>query len=320
MIITKTPLRISFLGGGTDYPEYYFDHGGCVLGSAIDKFVYVSVSRFYSELFDYCIRIAYRHVECVDSVDAIQHAPFRECLRGCGVTRDVEVTYMAELPSFSGLGTSSSFVVSLLQALEAFKGQSLRGMELAHRAIDIERDVLQESVGCQDQTFAAVGGFNLLEFRSNRDVVVHRVPLTAERQREIEAHVLLVFTGMQRRANDYAQRHVNRISENLQPLHRLRRLVDVGYSYLTDGGSLERFATVMNESWQIKRDLDKTIASDRTCQMYSDGMAAGAFGGKIIGAGGGGYLLLLVPPERRQDVRERLGHAQELAIRLNAPG
>src|SRR5881296_3849665 len=140
MIISKTPLRISFLGGGTDYPEYFLTHGGAVLGSAIDKFAYFSVSKFYSRLFDYSIRISYRQVECVRSLDEIQHAPFRECLRWCGITQDVEVNYAAELPAFTGLGSSSAFVVGLLHALHAFQGKSVRGMELAYEAIRVERE------------------------------------------------------------------------------------------------------------------------------------------------------------------------------------
>lgn len=320
MIITETPLRISFLGGGTDYPEYFLEHGGAVLGTAIDKHAYLSVSRFYSRLFDYSIRVAYRQVECVRDLDQIQHAPVRECLRHCGVTTDVEVSYTAELPSFSGLGTSSTFVVGLLQALHAFQGRSVRGIDLAHEAVHIERDVLDEAVGCQDQTFAAIGGVNVIEFRSLRDFVVHRVPLSQERVQEIESHLFLVYTGLQRRAHDVAQRQIDRVGLNRPLLHRLRELVDVGYRELTGRGCLERFGRLLHESWQLKSELDSGVSNDHIRSMYEAGMEAGAFGGKLLGAGAGGFLLFVVPPERRAAIRERLGSFQELDIHINAPG
>ena len=167
-----------FRGGGTDYPDYIDRHGGAVLGTAIDKSAYLSVSHFFSRLFDYSIRIAYRQVECVRTLAEIQHAPFRECLKYCGISSDVEVNYTGKLPSFSGLGSSSSFVVGLLNALHAFQHRSVRPIDLALQAMEIEQDVLKESVGCQDQTFAAVGGFNVVEFRGRRDLVIHRIPLS----------------------------------------------------------------------------------------------------------------------------------------------
>src|SRR5215813_3032000 len=179
MIITQTPFRISFFGGGTDYPDYFEKHGGgAVLGTAIDHSAYLSVARFYSKLFDYSIRIAYRKVECVRTIDDIEHAPFRECLRHCGISGDVEINYTGELPSFSGLGSSSSFTVGLLNALHAFQGKMRRPIDLAIEAILMEQDTLGEAVGCQDQVFAAVGGFRLVEFRTREDIVVHAVPLS----------------------------------------------------------------------------------------------------------------------------------------------
>jgi D-glycero-alpha-D-manno-heptose-7-phosphate kinase len=160
VIISKTPLRVSFLGGGTDYPEYFRDHGGIVLGTAIDKYAYVSVSRFFSRLFDYSVRISYRQVECVNDIDEIQHAPFRECLRWCGLSKDVEVNYSAELPAFTGLGSSSSFVVGLLNALHAFQGRSVSGLPLAREAIQIERDVLHEAVKCSRWLYRPIANAN----------------------------------------------------------------------------------------------------------------------------------------------------------------
>jgi D-glycero-alpha-D-manno-heptose-7-phosphate kinase len=320
VIISETPLRISFLGGGTDYPEYFNKHGGSVLGTAIDKFGYISVSRFYSRLFDYSIRIAYRQVECVNTLDEIQHAPFRECLRWCGLERDVEVHNTAELPAFTGLGSSSTFVVGLLNALHAFRGESVRGLQLAHEAIKLEREVLKEAVGVQDQTFAAVGGFCLLEFRNGTDITVHRVPLSDERKRELEAHMLVVYTGMQRRASELAQRLISTVDANTVALHRMRQLVDEGYRELTGTGSFSRFGALVDESWKLKQSLDHGIANGHIQSLYERACAAGAFGGKLLGAGGGGFLLLITPPERKNIVRDALGHPQELDVHVGAPG
>ena len=320
MIISRTPLRISFLGGGTDYPEYFMQHDGAVLGTAIDKYAYVSVSKFYSRLFDYSIRISYRQVERVKHLDEIQHAPFRECLRACGVTSDVEVNYSAELPAFTGLGSSSAFIVGLLHALHAFNGRSLRGLDLAYEAIRVERDILRESVGCQDQVFAALGGINLIEFRAVDNVICHRVPLTAERQRELEAHLLIVYTGVQRHAGEIAGLQTKRIDHNRDALRRMRQLVDDGYRELTSDTTLERFGRILHESWMLKMGLEERIANGHIRSMYERGVSAGAFGGKLLGAGGGGFLLFVIPPERRDAIRAALGEPQELAIAINAPG
>jgi D-glycero-alpha-D-manno-heptose-7-phosphate kinase len=320
VLITKTPLRISFFGGGTDYPEYFEGHGGAVLATAIDKSTYLSATRFYSRLFDYSIRIAYRKVECVRAVDEIEHGPFRECLRWAGIGETIEVDTAADLPAFSGLGSSSSFVVGLLNTLTAFQGRRLRPIELAYRAIEIERGVLREAVGCQDQTVAAVGGFNLIEFRRTDDIVVHRLPLAAERVRELEAHLLMVFTGIKRRATDVAAGQVGRIAHNLPVLRRMREQVDDGYDVLMRGGGLARFGELLHEAWGLKGGLSADVSNATIADVYAAGLAAGAWGGKLLGAGGGGFILFVVPPERRAAVRARLAHLEEVPVLLNAPG
>jgi D-glycero-alpha-D-manno-heptose-7-phosphate kinase len=320
MIITQTPLRISFLGGGTDYPEYFQKYGGAVLGTAVDKSAYFGISPFYSSLFDYSIRIAYRQVECVRSLDEIEHAPFRECLRWAGLTQDIEITHSAELPSFTGLGSSSAFVVGLLNTMYAFQRRLKPSLELAYEAIDLERTVLKESVGCQDQTFAAVGGFNLIEFRAMHDFVVHRLPLTGHRLADFEDHLLVFFTGIKRRAEAMAARQVKRVEANRNRLRTMRDLVDEGHDVLTSGGSLAAFGELLHRAWQLKRELDESISNDKVDQIYETGREAGALGGKLLGAGGGGFLLFFVPPERKASVRARLAHLQEVEFRVNAPG
>jgi D-glycero-alpha-D-manno-heptose-7-phosphate kinase len=320
MIITQTPLRISFLGGGTDYPEYFLKHGGAVLGTAVDKSAYFGISPFYSSLFDYSIRIAYRQVECVRALDEIQHAPFRECLRWAGLTQDIEITHAAELPSFTGLGSSSSFVVGLLNTAYAFQRRLKPSLELAYEAIDLERAVLKESVGCQDQTFAAVGGFNLIEFRGMHDFVVHRIPFPGHRLADFEDHLLVFFTGIKRRAEAMAARQVKRVDANRDRLKTLRDMVDEGHDILVGGDSLSAFGELLHRAWVLKRELDEAITNETVDQIYEAGREAGALGGKLLGAGGGGFLLFFVPPELKAAVRGRLSHLQEVEFRVNAPG
>jgi len=320
MIISKTPFRISFFGGGTDYPEYFTRHGGAVLGTAIDKSTYVAVSPFYSRLFDYSIRLAYRQVECVNDLDSIQHAPFRECLRWTGIHRNVEIDYMAELPSSVGLGTSSSFVVGVLNSLYTLLGKPVLPLALAHQAIQIERDKLAESVGCQDQTFAAVGGFNLIEFCDIDDIRVHRVPISTARKQELQQHLLLLFTGIRRRASHIAARHVEKIQQNTLRLARMREMVDEGFAMLTSNNSLAPFGALLDEAWSLKNELDNSISNPLINDIYRTGREHGALGGKLLGAGAGGFMLFFVPPERRQAVRGALVHLEEIPIEIDAPG
>jgi D-glycero-alpha-D-manno-heptose-7-phosphate kinase len=320
MIITQTPLRISFLGGGTDYPEYFQAHGGAVLGTAVDKSSFFTMSHFYSKMFDYSVRLSYRRVECVSSVEEIEHAPFRECLKWCGVTGDVEVHHAAELPSMTGLGSSSSFVVGLLNTIYAYRRQLVPPLDLAYQAIDLERRVLGESVGVQDQTFAAVGGFNLIEFKRMGHFVVHRIPLSGARLAEFEDSLICFFTGIKRRAEDLAKAQVQRVGHNLDRLARMRRMVDDGYSVLTGTGPLAAFGELLHRSWQMKRELDAGVSNDAINTYYDAAIEAGAIGGKLLGAGGGGFLLFFAPPETHAAIRERLGDLLEVTFRLDAPG
>jgi D-glycero-alpha-D-manno-heptose-7-phosphate kinase len=312
MIISQTPFRISFFGGGTDYPEYFTQESGAVLGTAIDKFAYLSATHLYSRLFDYTIRLSYRQVECVSDLETIQHAPFRECLRATGVTQSIEVDYTAELPSSVGLGTSSTFVVGTLNVLNAFAGRVVHPLELAYQAIRIEREVLGEAVGCQDQTFAAMGGFNLIEFRAVDDIVVHRLPLKAALLQEFDAHLLLLFTGIRRRASQVALKQVERIPLNVLRLRQMRAIVDEGHRVLAGGGSLAAFGHLLHKSWTLKNQLDDSVSNGYINEIYRTGLEHGALGGKLLGAGGGGFLLLYVPEDRRAEVRRALSAVPSL--------
>jgi D-glycero-alpha-D-manno-heptose-7-phosphate kinase len=320
MIISRAPVRISFLGGGTDYPEYFVQEGGAVLATAIDKYSYVTASPFLSHLFDYSIRVSYRKVELARDVDAIEHNVYRECLKLCGLRQDIELHAVADLPAFTGLGSSSTFTVALLQALHAFKGEFVRPYALACEAIHVERHLLRDPVGCQDQVLAAFGGFNLVEFRAEDDFVVTRVPLPPPRLEELEQHLLLVFTGITRKAAEVVASQLARVELNRAALRELRAMVDRGYECLTGDGSLSGFGGLLHRAWELKRGLDRGISNPEIDALYAEGRAAGAWGGKLLGAGGGGFLLFMAPPEAHPHLREQFRDRALLRVRLNAPG
>jgi D-glycero-alpha-D-manno-heptose-7-phosphate kinase len=320
VIISRAPLRISFFGGGTDYPEYFLREGGAVLATAIDKYSYVTASPFFSNLFDYAVRVSYRKVELVKQLNEIEHNVYRECLRLCCLERDIELHNVADLPAFTGLGSSSAFTVSLLQALHSFKGEFLTPLQLAYEAIYVERKVLKDSGGCQDQVLAAVGGFNLLEFRTEQDILVHRVPVSPQRLNEFEKHLFLVFTGIKRKAADVLVTQLQRLPDNQPTLRRMRKMVDRGWDILTGSQSLTEFGKLLNEAWIAKRSLDNGVSTSEIDQMYHLGCEAGAWGGKLLGAGGGGFLLFFAPPEVHAELRHVFALQQYLTVRINAPG
>jgi D-glycero-alpha-D-manno-heptose-7-phosphate kinase len=320
MIISRAPLRISFFGGGTDYPEYFLREGGAVLATAVDKYSYVTASPFQSHLFDYGLRVSYRKVELVKSVDDIEHNVYRECLRLCGLQRDLELHNVADLPAFTGLGSSSAFTVSLLHALHSFKGEYRTPQELAYEAIYVERYLLHDNVGCQDQTLAAFGGFNLIEFRGEDDIVVHRVPLAPARRQEFEQHLFIIFTGIRRRAAEVVAKQLTRVAENGETLRRMRAMVDEGWNILTSNRPLTEFGTLLDRAWQAKRSLHGSISNGEIDRLYELGCSSGALGGKLLGAGGGGFLLLFAPPEAHAGLRHAFEAYHGLSMHIDAPG
>ena len=320
MIISRAPVRISFFGGGTDYPEYFLKEGGAVLATAIDKFSYVTASPFLSHLFDYSMRISYRKVELVKEVQGIEHNVFRECLKLCQFERDIELHNFADLPAFTGLGSSSAFTVSLLQALHTFKGQFLRPEELACEAIHVERHILKDNVGCQDQVLSAYGGFNLVEFRTERDFVVNRVPLPPQRLADFQAHLFLVFTGITRKASDVVAHQLKRVEQNLPALSAMRAMVYEGHDILVAGRPLREFGELLHRAWEAKRSLDGGISNAEIDGIYDLGREAGAWGGKLLGAGGGGFLLFFASPAKHPKLRHVFAGRQILDVKINAPG
>jgi D-glycero-alpha-D-manno-heptose-7-phosphate kinase len=321
MILTRAPLRVSFFGGGTDYPAHFLKHGGAVLGSAIDQYSFITASQFQSKgLFDYTIRVTYREIELVRELAALRHVPIREALRLCGYEKDVEIHHIADLPAKTGLGSSSSFAVSLLQALRGLSGRPLSGMELAYEAIAFERKTLRESVGCQDQVFAALGGFNLIEFRREDDISVHPVGIGRSRLLELESNLMMFYTGVERRAEDVVKAQLANVGDNADRYRRMRAQVDTAHAILTGSGPLSPFGELLDAGWQEKRALHSVISNPLVDGMYEKARGAGALGGKLLGAGAGGFLLLFVPPERQGFVTAALNNYCLVRPRLAAPG
>lgn len=321
MIISRAPLRVSFFGGGTDYPEYFLQEGGCVLATAIDKYCYVTASRFMSHLFDYSIRVSYRKVELVQTVGELEHNVYRECLKLCGLKQDIELHGVADLPAFTGLGSSSAFTVSLLQALHGFKGEFLPPFELAREAIHVERNVLHDNVGCQDQIMAAFGGFNLIEFRTERDFHVERVPILPARREQLEQHLLLVFTGIKRKASEVVAKQLRRVELNVPTLRAMRAMAYKGRDILVSSRRpLTEFGELLHEAWCAKRSLDEGVSNPEIDAMYERGRKAGALGGKLLGAGGGGFLLFFAPPKAQPRLLRAFKDQPTLAVKLDAPG
>jgi D-glycero-alpha-D-manno-heptose-7-phosphate kinase len=301
-------------------PEHFSKYGGAVLGTAIDKFVYVSVSRFPSELFDYSVRLAYSKVENVKSVTDIQHAPVREILKVNGIEKDIEISISADLPSFSGLGSSSSFTVGMLKAIKAYKNEHIATNVLAREAIRIERDVLHEAVGFQDQTFAAFGGFNVIEFSGQDRMRVERISLSTDREHELKSHLMMFYTGITRKAQGIEKAKIANISSLSERLTTMRHMVDSAHTVLTSQSSLAPFGELLHRSWLEKRQLTSDVSNSVIDEMYDLARDAGAIGGKLLGAGGGGFMLFFVPFESKLKVKTALKNYHEIAFNINTSG
>ncbi|MEM8780613.1 MAG: GHMP kinase [Cyanobacteria bacterium P01_G01_bin.49] len=319
MLISRAPVRISFFGGGTDYPEYFLQHGGAVLATAIDKFSYVTASPFPSHLFDYSMRVSYRKVELVKTVEEIEHKVYRECLKFCGLDKDIELHNVADLPAFTGLGSSSAFTVSLLQALHSFKGEFVKPIDLAYEAIYVERHLVNDRVGCQDQLMSAMGGFNLVEFRTEEDIIVNRVPISPQRLAEFESHIFIVFTGIKRRASQVVAKQLKRVADNTETLKKMREMVDQGWDILTSNQPLSAFGELLHQAWVAKRSLDTVISNSEIDSLYQLGREAGAWGGKLLGAGAGGFMLFFAAPDVHPQLKKVFTNHQVLSIKINAP-
>lgn len=306
MIITSTPLRISFFGGGTDYPVWYREHGGSVLSTTIDKSCYISCRRL-PPFFEYHSRISYSKVENVSRNDLIEHPSVRACLQYMGIEEGVEIHHVADLPARTGLGTSSAFTVGLLLALYALKSQMRDKHTLAKEAIHVEQDLLREAVGAQDQVNAAYGGFNRIHFQRDGAIDVRRILAPESRLTELEDNLALFFTGFSRTASEIAQEQLRVTPQKQRELEMMLQLVDEAEAILGNPCTpISDFGHLLHDSWQLKRSLTGKISSPYIDEIYEAGLSAGALGGKLLGAGGGGFMLFFVPPERREALKHRL--------------
>jgi D-glycero-alpha-D-manno-heptose-7-phosphate kinase len=306
MIITSTPLRISFFGGGTDYPVWYREHGGAVLATTINKSCYITIRRL-PPFFEYHSRVSYSRVENVLQNNAIEHPSVRACLQFMKMEEGLEIHHVADLPARTGLGTSSAFTVGLLLGLYALNNQMRDKHSLNADAIHVEQELLKEAVGSQDQTSAAYGGFNRINFNTDGGIEVNRILAEPNRLAELEQNLALFFTGFSRIASEIATEQVKITPHKKKELEMMYQLVGEAESVVTSPSrSLDEFGCLMHESWQLKRSLTQKISNANIDEIYEAGLEAGALGGKLLGAGGGGFMLFYVSPEKRRCLRERL--------------
>lgn len=306
MIISRTPHRISFFGGGTDYPAWYLEHGGKVLGAAIDKYCYLSC-RFLPPYFEMKHRIVYSRIEQVDALDEIQHPSVRETLKFLGFEQGVAIHHDGDIPARSGMGSSSAFTVGLLKALYALQGRLVDRERLYREAIHVEQDLIRENVGSQDQVWAACGGLNTVDFLQNGEIVVKPIVMRATALQRFESCLMLVFTGLARDASEVAAEQIKRLPGLRAELRAMRGLVDDAERILaSDREDFTDFGRLLNETWQIKRTLTPQITNGAVDACYAAALAAGAAGGKLLGAGGGGFMVFYVEPELQPRVKKAL--------------
>lgn len=319
MIISRTPYRISFFGGGTDYPSWYENHGGAVLAATIDKFCYLTC-RFLPPFFEHRSRVVYSKIESCRNNDEIAHPAVRAVLRHLEITRGVEIHHDGDLPARSGMGSSSAFTVGLLNACYALKGQMPTKRQLAVESIHIEQSVLKETVGSQDQVMAAYGGLRHVQFLPNGDLSVRPMVLSASRLAELNDHLMLFYTGIVRTASDLAKSYVDDIQSKRRQLRIMKDLVEESISILSSGKDLTGFGQLLHEAWLAKRSLSSQVSNPEIDGLYARAQASGAIGGKLTGAGGGGFMLLFVPPNRQDSVKEELRNLIQVPFRFESGG
>ncbi|MAV88627.1 MAG: kinase [Rhodospirillaceae bacterium] len=306
MIISRTPFRVSLFGGGTDYPDWFLENGGSVIGMTIDKYCYLSV-RYLPPFFKHKHRIVWSRIELVDDINEIEHPAVRTILKEKQFNTGLEIAYNADLPARSGLGTSSSFSVGLINALNALNGQMSSKKELADEAIRIEQEIMLESVGSQDQVWAAYGGFNRISFNSDGSYEVSPILVTKKQRKELLGSFMLFFTGFSRYSGKLAERQIANFKNKNKELNLINDFTNDATKILQENtGIVTNLGHLMHEGWQIKRELAEGVSTPEIDEIYDAGIEAGATGGKLLGAGGGGFMLFIVQPENQTAVRNRL--------------
>jgi D-glycero-alpha-D-manno-heptose-7-phosphate kinase len=305
MVITQTPVRISFFGGGTDYPVWSRENGGAVLATSIDKYIYTSC-RCLPPFHDHKHRIIYSKMEYVKEIDEIVHPAVREVFRFMNIRDGIELHHDSDLPARSGMGSSSAFVVGLLHALHALRDEIVDKERLALESTHIEQELIKENVGCQDQVMAAFGGFNLVTFKTSGGFTVQPVTLKSDRVSSLQDHLMLFYTGTSRVASEVAAEQIKNTPSRKTELHIMQEMVKHGVHILSGNAPIAEFGELLHEGWQLKRKMSSKVTNGDIDDIYASARESGAIGGKLLGAGGGGFMLLFVPPGKQPAVRERL--------------
>ncbi|MBU0778356.1 kinase [Patescibacteria group bacterium] len=320
MIISRTPFRISFFGGGTDYPVWYREHGGSVLATSINKYCYITC-RYLPPFFKHKHRIVYSKMEHTKTISEIQHLSARETLNFMNIDRGVEIHHDGDLPARTGLGSSSAFTVGLLNTLYALKGKMVTMRQLALDAIHIEQDLIKENVGSQDQTSAAFGGFNKIEFGGEQQIQVSPITINSRKLQLLQDNLMLFFTGFSRTASEIAGEQIKQTPNKKNELNQMLEMVDDAVSILNRSDSdITDFGRLLHESWLIKRSLTDKISNQHIDNIYEEAINAGALGGKLLGAGGGGFVLFFVEPEFQSKVREKLRNLLYVPFKFESLG
>ena len=320
MIITRTPLRISFFGGGTDYPIYYKQHGGKVLSTTISKYNYLTI-RELPPFFDHKFRIRYYKSEHKNTIDEIEHPSVKSCLKFMNIIKGIELVHTGDVPAMSGVGSSSAFTVGLLHSLYALKGDFVTKRKLALEAINIEQNHIGESVGSQDQVAASFGGFNVIEFLKDGRIIVSPITISQERLKKLESSIVLFFTGLSRTASEIAETQILESKNKIKDLNLMKTMVDEAVDILySDYRNLDEFGELLNESWKIKRSLTNKISNEYIDEIYLRGLNAGATGGKLLGAGGGGFIAFYVNEKNKNNLIKQMSDLLHVPFHFDQMG
>lgn len=320
MIISRTPFRVSFFGGGTDYPTWYKEHGGAVIGTAINKYCYLTV-RDLPPFFEHKHRIVYSKVELPSEIDEVQHPAVKAVMQELDVSHGIEIQHQADLPARSGLGSSSSFTVGLLNAIRAKRGMNSSPHYLTEEAIRIEQDVIKEHVGSQDQTWAAHGGTQFIEFDRLGNINVSPVIMPPDTASALDSHMMLFFTGLSRIASTIASKKIDNLANRNSQLVAMKKMAYSARDILqAPNAEMKDVGEMLRDSWQLKKELADEISSNIVDEMYSAAISAGAYGGKLLGAGGGGFMMFLAPPEKHEAIKARLSKLIHVDVKTGASG
>ncbi len=320
MIISRTPFRMSLFGGGTDYPDWYLENGGMVLGATIDKYCYLSV-RYLPPFFEHKHRVVWSEIELVNNIDEIRHPAVKAILEEMKFIRGLEISYNADLPARSGLGSSSAFTVGLINALTALRGKMISKKALAQDAIRIEQEVIGEAVGSQDQIWAAYGGLNKIEFQKDGKFSISPIIMGEKNYLSLESSLILFFTGFSRVAPLIAQKKIDNFKNKEEELNMLSTLASSAASSLQDKNyDIKKIGELIHEAWILKRELAEGVTTKEIDEIYKEGLLAGALGGKILGAGGGGFILFVVPPENQANLQKRLSKLVHVKFNFDSVG